>query len=151
MGKNQKGGKGHKRCKNNNAKAEKQLTFREDCQRYAVIIKLLGGCRFKVAYVDKNIMDVETTYEKIGVLCGSMRKRVYVNLHDLVLISERDFQNDKVDIIHKYQSSEVSSLKKYKELEGMDKLLMGSINNKDDDDNLVFEEMDDDDFSDDDI
>lgn len=144
MGKNQKGGKGHKKGKNNNGKAENQLTFREDCQRYAVIIKLLGGCHFKVAYVDVSDSNIETGYEKIGVLCGSMRKRVFVNLHDLVLISERDFQSDKVDIIHKYQPSEVSSLKKYKELEGMDKLLKGSVNDEDDgDDNLVFDDDED--------
>ena len=71
----------------------------------------------------------------------------FVNLHDLVLISERDFQSDKVDIIHKYQPSEVSSLKKYKELEGMDKLLKGSVNDEDDDDdNLVFDDDDEDIF-----
>ena len=146
MGKNQKGGKGHKKGKNNNGKAETQLTFREDGQRYAVIIKLLGGCHFKVGYVSEN--NIDTCYEKIGVLCGSMRKKVFVNLHDLVLISERDFQSDKVDIIHKYQPSEVSSLKKYKELEGMDKLLKGSTNDddNDDDDNLLFDDEDEDIF-----
>ena len=147
MGKNQKGGKGHKKGKNNNGKAETQLTFREDGQRYGVIIKLLGGCHFKVAYVNVSDSNIETGYEKIGVLCGSMRKKVFVNLHDLVLISERDFQTDKVDIIHKYQPSEVSSLKKYKELEGMENLLKCSVNDEgSDDDNLIFDDEDEDIF-----
>lgn len=145
MGKNQKGGKGHKKGKNNNGKAENQLTFRVDGQRYAIIIKLLGGCHFKVVYVSED--NIDTCYEKIGVLCGSMRKKVFVNLHDLVLISERDFQSDKVDIIHKYQPSEVSSLKKYKELEGMENLLKCSVNDESgDDDNLIFDDEDEDIF-----
>ena len=41
-----------------------------------------------------------------------MMKRVYVNLGDLVLISERDFDDSKVDIIGKYETHQIPILKK---------------------------------------
>ena len=41
-----------------------------------------------------------------------MRRRIYVNLNDIVIISLRDFQVDKGDIIHKYTYDEANILKK---------------------------------------
>ena len=40
-----------------------------------------------------------------------MRKRKYVNLQDVVLVSLRDFQDDKCDIIDTYDDNQVRLLK----------------------------------------
>ena len=45
-----------------------------------------------------------------------MRKRVYVSIGDYVMVSLRDFQDDKCDIIHKYNDQEVKSLRKFGEI-----------------------------------
>ena len=126
MGKNQKGGKGHKRCKNNNAKTDKKLEFKsaDGLQQYGVIVTVLGGCRFTVAYIKNGSLT-----EKLGVICGRMRKKVFIKRGNVVIISEREFEISKVDIIHKYQDHEASMLKKYKELEGLEAVLNSTGNN----------------------
>ena len=43
-----------------------------------------------------------------------MRKRIYVNLNDTVIVSLRDFEPNKGDIIHKYTINEVNKLIKMK-------------------------------------
>ena len=45
-----------------------------------------------------------------------MRKRVWINLNDLVLVSLRDFQDDKADIMYKYESYEINDLKNNNDL-----------------------------------
>jgi translation initiation factor 1A len=45
-----------------------------------------------------------------------MRKRVWINIGDIVLVSLREFQDSKADIIHKYTPDEARSLKAYGEL-----------------------------------
>ena len=58
-----------------------------------------------------------------------MRKRVFIKRGNVVIISEREFEQNKVDIIHKYQDHEASMLKKYKELEGLEGVLNSTGNN----------------------
>ena len=48
--------------------------------------------------------------ELIGIIPGRFRKRVWMSSGDIVLISRRDFQNNKVDIIHKYYLEEIRFL-----------------------------------------
>ena len=45
-----------------------------------------------------------------------MRKRVWINVGDIVLVSLREFQDNKADIIWKYTPDEARSLKAYGEL-----------------------------------
>ena len=45
-----------------------------------------------------------------------MRKRVWINMNDIVLISLRDFQENKADIIYKYMPDEAKRLKMYGEI-----------------------------------
>lgn len=45
-----------------------------------------------------------------------MRKKVWVNAGDIVLLSLRDFQNEKADVIMKYTVEEARNLKVYGEL-----------------------------------
>jgi hypothetical protein len=52
----------------------------------------------------------------MAILCGSMRKRRFVNLRDVVLVSLRDFQDSVCDIIDNYNDNQVRELKKLKEI-----------------------------------
>jgi len=145
MGKNQKGGKGHKKGKNSINKTDKKLEFAGDLQKYAVITKILGNCRFRVSFISKNNL-----VDKLAILCGGMRKRQFIKQFDLVLISERDFEASKVDIIHKYQDQDVSILKRYKELDGLEGILAGKPENKEDGNVIDFDSDDDNNDEDDD-
>jgi len=54
--------------------------------------------------------------EILCIIRGKLRKRVWINIGDIILISYRDFQTSKADVIGKYTDDEVSQLKKYGEL-----------------------------------
>ncbi len=45
-----------------------------------------------------------------------MKNRVWIAVGDLVLVSNREFEDDKGDIIHKYTPDEVKDLKKHGEI-----------------------------------
>lgn len=104
---NKIGGRKHKRGKKETIET-KQLRYKEHGQEYAQITGCKGNCRF-----DVNCFDGKT---RIATLCGSMRKRTYVNQRDVVLVSLRDFQDDKCDIIDLYDDNQVRLLKERKEI-----------------------------------
>ena len=53
---------------------------------------------------------------RLGHIRGKMRKKVWITAGDIVLVAKRDFQDEKVDIIHKYTADEARNLKQYGEL-----------------------------------
>ena len=53
---------------------------------------------------------------------GKMRKKVWVQISDIVLVGLRDFQDAKCDIILKYTADEARNLKAYGELPDTAKL-----------------------------
>jgi initiation factor 1A len=74
-------------------------------EEYAYVIKLLGNCRARVICNDGT--------EAIGVIRGSMRKfnkRILIENGDIVVISKRDYQKEKVDIVHKFNSEQCQNL-----------------------------------------
>jgi initiation factor 1A len=110
---NKKGGKKYKQGKASSSIAvARELILADDEQMYGLILKCYGNGRFQV-FCNDNV-------ERLGVLRGSLRKRgVWITTNSLVLVSKRDFeqQNDKVDIIHGYQSyNDVRSLIDMQEL-----------------------------------
>ena len=60
-----------------------------------------------------------------------MRKRKFVNLEDVVLVSLRDFQDDKCDIIDTYDDNQVRVLKEGKHIPESIQLGEGSEFNED--------------------
>jgi len=108
MVKKNSGGKNFKKQKKN-PNQTRDLIFREDEQVYARITKSLGDTRFKIQCLGTN----ET---KIGHVKGAFRKRVWMNLGDIILVSLRDFDKTKCDIIYKYTSDEANSLKSMGEI-----------------------------------
>ena len=126
---NNKGGKKYKRNKN---VAQENKTTRlkdeNDSQEYAQITKALGNCRFDVMCFDGK--------SRLATMCGKMRKRVFVNQGELVLVSLRDWQDSKCDIIEKYNPNDVQKFKKMKCIPDFIKLEETVIVEEDDDDNM---------------
>ena len=53
---------------------------------------------------------------RTGLIRGTMRRRVWINTGDIVLIGLREFQPDKADVIHKYTTEEARNLQAFGEL-----------------------------------
>jgi initiation factor 1A len=82
-----------------------------DNEEYALCIKLLGNCRIALITNSGN--------DAIGIIRGNMRKfnkRIIIEVGDIVAISNRDFQVNKVDIVHKYNIEQTQNLINNKEL-----------------------------------
>ena len=76
-----------------------------DYEEFAYVKKLLGNCRTYVL--------TDSGIEAIGIIRGSLRKfskRVIIETGDIVVVSKRDFQDSKVDIVHKYNTDQVQCL-----------------------------------------
>ena len=106
---NAKGGKKFKRGKK--TIHETKLIYKDpkEDQEYGKIIKALGNGRFEVECFDgKN---------RVGIIAGNMRKRVWINKDDIILFSKWDFSTDdeKCSIIHKYNIDEVKRLQRENE------------------------------------
>lgn len=114
-------------------------------QEYAVVQDMLGNGRVRTLCTDGIV--------RIGRIRGSMRKyagKVIIEKGDLVIVSRRDFEDDKVDIVHKYTHDEAMKLVKLKELS---KDIVKAINQTDTDvgtshSYVVFMEGEDDDDGD---
>ncbi|EPQ52873.1 nucleic acid-binding protein [Gloeophyllum trabeum ATCC 11539] len=103
-----KGGKNRRRGKNENDDDKRELVFREDGQEYAQVTKMLGNGRLEAMCFDGE--------KRLAHIRGKMRKKVWINQGDIVLLSLREFQDDKADVIVKYTADEARSLKAYGEL-----------------------------------
>jgi len=89
----------------------KNYVIDEEYEEYALTKKLLGNCRVSLLTNSGN--------EAIGIIRGNMRKfnkRVLIEEGDIVAISTRDFQTNKVDIVHKYNLEQTQLLISNKQL-----------------------------------
>merc|ERR1712137_843358 len=87
---------------------KQDLIFKEDGQEYGRVQRMLGNGRCEVSCFDGT--------KRLCHIRGKMRKKVWVNQGDIVLVSLRDFQDEKGDIITKYSADEARNLKTYGEL-----------------------------------
>jgi len=103
-------------------------------EEYAYVIKLLGNCRASI------ISNSGVT--SIGIIRGTLRKfnkRIMIENGDIVVISKRDYQDNKVDIVHKFNTDQCKTLVKNKNISN---ILITYYNNKKTD--IVIEDIDDD-------
>ena len=138
-----KGGKNRRRGKNENEPEKRALVFKEDEQEYAQVIKMLGNGRLEALCFD----GVKRLYH----IRGKLRKKVWINTSDIILVGLRDYQdNNKADVILKYNADKARSLKAYGKLPENAK-----INETDTfgsgDDEIQFDDIGDDDGDIDDI
>lgn len=103
MTKNIRGGKNKKRgARTPSDYSKREIILRETGQEYALVEKMLGDMRCQVICSDKSL--------KTAHIRGKFKRRVWINIGDVVLISDRDFEMDKKDIIHKYTKEEAEYL-----------------------------------------
>ncbi|KAK9844052.1 hypothetical protein WJX81_003047 [Elliptochloris bilobata] len=102
-----KGGKNRRRGKNE-SEEKRELIFKEDGQEYAQVMRMLGNGRLEAMCIDG--------IKRLCHIRGKMRKKVWVNTGDIVLVGLRDYQDEKADVILKYMADEARSLKAYGEL-----------------------------------
>merc|ERR1719473_1106122 len=133
MPKNAKGGKNKKRAKGDRFGDKRELIFKEDGQEYGQVLRMLGNGRLEAYCFDGT--------KRLCHIRGKMRKKVWVAQGDIVLISLRDFQDEKGDIILKYSAEEARNLKTYQELPDSVKINETDIiDGEFSDDNIEFDE-----------
>eukprot|EP00667_Euglena_gracilis_P025786 EG_transcript_30495 len=103
-----KGGKNRKRGTNKNDPVKRELVLKEEGQEYAQCTKMLGNGRIEVVCFDG--------VKRLATIRGKMRKKVWVNVGDIVLLGLRDFQDSKADVILKYMADEARQLQKQGEI-----------------------------------
>eukprot|EP00051_Salpingoeca_urceolata_P032283 m.15045 g.15045 ORF g.15045 m.15045 type:complete len:156 (+) comp4948_c0_seq1:250-717(+) len=126
-----KGGKNRRRGKNENDADKRELVFKEDGQEYGQVTRILGN-----GHVEAFCFDGVT---RLCHIRGKMRKKVWVNNGDIILLGLRDFQDNKADVIHKYNPDEAQNLKSYGELPENAKIVdSAAIGDQDDDTDIMF-------------
>ena len=131
MPKKSKGGKNKRRGKNESL-SKRELVFKEDGQEYAQVTRMLGNGRLEAYCFDGTKRQCH--------IRGQMKRRVWINNDDIILVGLRDYQDEKADVILKYTADEVRTLKEYQEIPDNIK-----ANDDDDDRNgeIIFQKMDD--------
>ena len=79
-------------------------------QAYAKVIKSYGGAPPMLGVMCSD------GKERMGVVAGKLRKKVYCNKEDIVLVNLRDYQDTKCDIVWKYERKDISRLVKDNEI-----------------------------------
>ena len=72
------------------------------------MLRMLGNGRLEAYCIDG--------VKRLCHIRGKMRKKVWVNTGDIVLLGLREYQDEKADVILKYMADEARSLKQYGEL-----------------------------------
>ncbi len=112
MVKNTTGGKKMKNKARKNLNMVKTLKYEDlqatDEQDYFIITSVCGGGRYKgILYKDfKN----NNSTERLAITSGRIKRFARIKQSCMVLVSIRDFQEDKVDIVHVYAADEIKLL-----------------------------------------
>jgi len=103
-----KGGKNRRRGKNENENQKRELVFKEPGQEYAKVDKMLGNGRLHALCFDGR--------KRLCHIRGKLRKKIWINAGDIILVGLRQFQDDKADVILKYSPDEARMLKDQKQI-----------------------------------
>jgi len=109
---NKKGGnKTKKQKKVNPDKEDRKIDLKDvlEFQEYAQVLKVFGNSRYEANCFDGKV--------RLAHARGSLKKKkVFVKLGDVVIVSLREFEDAKCDIIHVYNQKEIKELKKLGEI-----------------------------------
>jgi len=107
------GGKKHRRGKN--LQQTNKIDIPDSDQYFGIVIKSFGCGKVNLQYFipkKKHNGEIEwETKEKVGVIRGKMLRRIFVNINDIVLVTEREFDDKKVDIISKFTETQLEYIK----------------------------------------
>lgn len=123
------GGKNRRRGKNE-GEEKRELEQKTEGQEYAKVVRMLGQGRLEASCFDGHTRQCH--------IRGKMRKKVWVSAGDIVLISLRDFQEDKADVILKYAPEEARQLKALGQLP--DSVVINDNDGGDDEGGFEFED-----------
>ena len=111
-----KGGKKKRRGKSDANFVTRELIKSDgNDQEYAQVVKLLGNARLEAKCFKKKNNEF-TSKTRICLIRGKMRKRIWINANDLILVSLREYDDGKGDVIHKYEENEIKKLVKKGEI-----------------------------------
>lgn len=79
------------------------LRMPEDDEVFAEVTEMLGANRVKVRCNDG--------VERTARIPGRMQKRTWIREGDIVLVSPWDWQDEKADIEHRYESQDADQLR----------------------------------------
>jgi translation initiation factor 1A len=77
--------------------------------------------------------------KRLAHIRGKMRKKVWINQGDIILLSLREYQDDKADVIQKYTPEEARQLKSYGELPDTTKINENETFGGEEDDEIEFD------------
>ncbi len=104
---NKKGGKKFKKGKKQSFH-DKKLIYKDpkEDQEYGKVVRAMGNGRFEIQCFDGK--------DRMGIIAGNMRKKIWVNKDDIILFCKWEFTTDdnKCSIIHKYDQDEVKKLQR---------------------------------------
>ena len=126
---------GNKRKKGKKQTTEaRELVYKGEMEEYGQVLRMLGDARLEIQCIDG--------VKRIGHIRGKMRKRNWIAMGDVVLVSLREYENEKCDVVEKYNEDEVRKLKKAGEIPDSINLPDQEDKQKDNDnnDNIVFED-----------
>jgi translation initiation factor 1A len=119
MPKNTQGGKKKRRGKNI-AEPELKVVEAQNEQYYGKIVNILGNGRFHVdVYIPEKTKEKKEAHIINNLLCimrGNMRKRNWINKDGVVLVTLRDYEKEKADIVYSYSQEQIVKLKQKKKL-----------------------------------
>ena len=98
-----KGGNKRKKGKKPVLQEDRELRFANESEEYAQITKILGDGRFQCKCADG--------IDRIAHVRGKFRKRVWLANGDIILVSLREFEPEKCDVVEKYKDKELAKLK----------------------------------------
>lgn len=120
-----KGGKNRRKGKTESV-VKRELIYKEEGQDYAQVTRMLGNGRVEAVFPDGTMRQCH--------IRGKMRKKVWIQVGDIVLVGLRDFQDSKADIILKYNADESRQLQAEKEIPASMKVNENTFDEEIDDD-----------------
>ena len=109
--------------------------MKDESQEYAQVVRMLGNGRLEALCFDGE--------KRLAHIRGKMRKKVWINNGDIILLSLREFEDGKADVIQKYTPDEARSLKQHGELPEATKISEDQFGEEGDE--IEFQEASDDD------
>ena len=108
MARNKTGGKRWKKEKHDTIEVQDTI-LKDDHSGYGYVEKTYGNGRFNLICEDGK--------SRMGIIRGSLRNRVWITNGVLVLYGKREYQDDKVDIVHVYNNENVNQLFRTNEID----------------------------------
>lgn len=106
-----------------------ELILRQEGQEYAQAGRMLGNGRLEAVCFDGQT--------RLAHIRGKLLKRVWISTGDIILVALRDFQDNKVDVIHKYSVDQIRKLKSTGEIPSNTKM-PNDIDLEEDSDGIEF-------------